>query len=479
VSLPPEVEELDPGEAASPPGGRKGGAGWRHRDLTQGSLVTALLVLALPLIASGVLGGAIFQLFDLTFVSRLGEQAIAAVVITNQTVRQVSLMIVMGASFATQSLISRAIGSDDIERAEHVAGQSISLGIGLALTVAVVGGGFPETLFSLAGPDPSFYATGVPYLRLVFLLHFGVIGTMLFAAILGGAGDTTTPLLVQTVQFTVAIAAEWILIFGNLGAPSFGIRGAALGLACGQVVAMGLGAAVLFRGHARVHLRRRHLVPDLPVMGEILRIAAPSALQMIGGVAMTFVFMRLAGTFGEQVQTAYAIGLRLGMVVPMVCFPMATACATLVGQAIGAGDVRRAWRAIGVGVAVHATIMWGFAAAMFWFRAEILGFFSDDPEVIRIGSEYLVYSAGGFLFLAFYFVFFRSLQGAGDFVVPMAITLTNTLLVTIPLGTFLVRATSLGPSGIWTAQLVGAVVATTATGIWLATGRWTRRAAHS
>jgi putative MATE family efflux protein len=479
VSPSPEPGERETDEAAPPASRHPAPSGWRHRDLTQGSLVSSLLVLALPLIASGVLGGAVFQIFDLTFVSRLGEEAIAAVVITNQTVRQVSLMIVMGASFATQSLISRAIGNDDLERAEHVAGQSISLGIGLGILVALVGGLFPETLFSLAGPNESFYATGVPYLRLVFLLHFGVIGTLLFGAILGGAGDTTTPLLVQVVQFSVAIAAEWVLIFGNLGAPAFGVQGAALGIACGQLVAMGLGVAVLFRGHSRVHLRRRHLVPDLPVMGEILRIAGPSALQMIGGVAMTFAFIRLAGTFGEQVQTAYAIGLRLGMIVPMVCFPIATACATLVGQAIGAGDVPRAWRAIGVGIAVHAGIMWSFAAGMFWFRVQILGFFSDDPEVIRIGSEYLVYSSAAFIFLALYFVFFRSLQGAGEFLVPMAITLTNSLLVAIPLGIFLVRATSLGPSGIWIAQLVSAIVATTATGIWLASGRWTRRAAHS
>jgi putative MATE family efflux protein len=457
----------------SPPGG------WRHRDLTRGGLFGSLLVLALPLVASGVLGGAVYQLFDLTFLSRLGEDSIAAVVITNQTVRQLSLMLVMGTGFATQSLIARAVGSGDIERAEHVAGQSIALGIGYGVFAALLGGLFPAELFALAGPDEAFYGAGVPYLRLVFLLHFGVIGTLLFGSILGGAGDTTTPLLVQVVQFTVAIAAEWVLIFGNLGAPELGVKGVALGVACGQLVAMGLGISVLFQGRSRVHLRRRHLVPDLPVMGQILRIAAPSAVQMIGGVAMTFAFFRLAGGFGEHVQTAYAIGLRLGMVVPMVCFPMATACSTLVGQAVGARDVRRAWRAIGAGLVVHAGVMWIFAAAIFWFRVPILRFFSDDPEVIRIGAEYLAYSAGSFFFMAFYFVFFRSLQGAGDFFVPMAITLVNSLVITIPLGFFLSQHTALGPTGIWTAQLVSSGLATTATGAWLAAGRWTRRAAHS
>lgn len=452
---------------------------WRNRDLTRDGLVGSLLVLALPLVASGVLGGVVFQLTDLTFVSRLGEQAISAVVMTNQGVRQVAFMFVMGASFATQSLIARAVGSGNVERGEHVAGQSLCLGMMFAAGVGVLGGLFPEFLFSLAGPDPVFYALGVPYLQLVFLLFSGVVASMLFGAILGGAGDTTTPLLVQMAQFPVAIAAEYLLIFGHAGLPALGVRGVAVGVACGHVVVISLGLWVLFRGRSRVHLRLRHLVPDRPVMREIARLAAPSALQMIGGVAVAFAFFRMAGGFGEQVQSAYAIGLRLGMVIPMVCFPMATACATLVGQAIGAGDVPRAWRAIGTGVLVLGSIMWPMAVGIFWFRVEILDFFSDSPQVIAIGSEYLAYTSGSVFFWAFQFVFMRSLQGAGDFVVPMLLSLGNSLLLTIPVGYALAYHTQLGPTGLWISAMASSGVSAVASGLWLSTGRWTRRASHS
>jgi putative MATE family efflux protein len=449
-----------------------------HRDLTQGRLLPALLRLALPLVASGVLGGVFFQLCDLLFLSRLGEAAVAAVVITNQTVRQIAFMLVMGASFATQSLVARAIGAGESERAAQVAGQSLALGAAFSLCTALLGLLFPEWLFSLAGPDASFYADGVPYVRWVFLLHVGVVSSMLFGAILGGAGDTLTPLLVQAVQFPVAIAAEWLLIFGHAGFPALGVRGVALGIAAGQAVAMALAAAVLFRGNARVHLRLRHLRPDPHAMAQILRIAAPSALQMLGGVATSFAFIRLAGGFGESVQAAYAIGLRLGMVVPMICFPLAGAVSTLVAQALGAGKPRRAWAAIGVGLLVHGSLMGLFAAGLALFRNEIMTFFSDDPEVIAIGAEYLLYTAGSFAFYAFYFVFLRALQGAGDFLVPMCITLGNVALITIPLGHAL-SATPLGPTGIWIATLVGAGTGTAGTGIWLATGRFARRTPHS
>jgi putative MATE family efflux protein len=452
--------------------------GWRQRDHTRGSLFVSLLVLALPLLASGVLG-VVFQLVDLTFLSRLGEAPMAAVIIVNQTLRQLLMLLVIGGSFGSQALIAQAVGEGRIERAEQVAGQLVLLGAAFASLVALAGLLFPELLFSLPGPDPSFYAHGIPYLRLLYLLSFGLVGTQFFVAILTGAGDTTTPFLVILAQVAVGIFAEWVLIFGNLGAPALGVRGAALGIASGQIVAMAIGLSVLFRGRARVHLRSRHLVPNPALMREILMLSWPPAIQLGAAVVMTFAFVRLAGTFGESVQAAYAIGLRLGMIAPMVCFPLATAGATLVGQALGSGNARRAWRAIGVALMVHGAVMWSLALGVFLFRSEILGLFSDDPEVIEVGAEYLLYLSGVFAVWAFYFVFMRALHGAGDMLVPMLISLASTFLVSIPLAAFLSLGTDLGRQGLWIAFLATNVFATLAMGLRVATGRWSRRAAHS
>jgi putative MATE family efflux protein len=426
------------------------------------------------MLVSGLAGGVVFQLVELTFLSRLGDEPMAAVIIVNQSLRQILFMLVMGASFGTQALVAHGVGEGRTDAAEHVAGQSVLLGVLFSAAVAVVGGLFPETLFALPRPDASFAAYGVPYLQLTFLFGFGVVGTLLFQGILAGAGDTATPLLVTLVQVAVAIAAEWLLIFGHWGLPALGVRGAAIGIACGQGVALALALAVLFRGTSRVHLRRRHLRPDPPAMRRIAALSWPPALQLVGGLVTNIWFLRLAGELGPAVQKALAIGLRLGMIVPAVCFPIASACATLVGQALGAGDVRRAWRTVGVGILVHGSLMWSFAAGILLFRVEILSFFSDDAEVIRIGAEYLLYASGAFTLWAFFFVFMRALQGAGDVIPPMVVSLGTTFGITIPLSTLL--AARMGPTGIWTAFLLSSAISTLGTGLWLATGRWTRRA---
>lgn len=461
-------------EQASRPGGA---GGWRDRDHTRGSPIVSLFVLAVPMLASSGLVVA-FQLVDLSFLARLGEEPMTAVIMVNQTLRQFAMMLVMGIAFGTQALIARAVGEGDIDHAEHVAGQVVVVGACLAALVATAGLLGAEFLFSLPGPDQSFYAYGVPYLRLIYLFSFGMMGVQLFSAILGGAGDTTTPLFVMALQISVAVVTEWTLIFGNLGAPALGVKGVALGIAAGQITAMSVGMGLLFRGRSRVHLRRRHLVPDPTVLKQVLKLSWPPAVQMATGVAMTLTYLRLAGRFGETVQTAYAVGLRIGMIVPMIGFPLAGAAATLVGQALGAGNLPRAWRAIRVGLLVHGSIMWTFAGVLLLFRERIMGLLSSDPEVIAVGAEYLLFLAGAFLAWAFYFVFLRSLQGAGDMLVPMAISLGSTLFA-IPLAVFLSLHTDLGRLGLWTAFLTTSWLSTIATGLRVASGRWTRRAAQS
>ena len=450
---------------------------WRDRDHTRGNLLGSLLVLALPLLATNLAGAIMYQIVDLAFLSRLGDAAMAAVIIVNQTIWQVVLMIMMGATFGTQALVASAVGAGDAARAERTAAQSLLVGAGFAIVVALAGALFAEELFSATGADASFASFGVPYVRVQLLLAFGLIGAMLFRAILTGAGDTTTGLLVTLAQTPIALAIEWALMFGRLGLPALGVRGAAIGVAVGQIFALAVGMWVLFRGRSRVRLEIGALRPDRRLLAKILRLSWAPALQMLGMVLTTFVYLRLTRQFGGAVQAAYSIGLRVGMIVPLISFPLASASATQVGQALGAGDVRRAWRAVGTGILVHGAVLWTAAAALVLFRVEILTAVSGDPEVVRVGSQYLLFLGGSFAIMGVQLVVMRCLQGAGDFYVPMLISLGGTLLISLPLAVLSVRATTLGPNGLWAANLVAGAATAIASLAWLGSGRWTARAA--
>jgi Na+-driven multidrug efflux pump len=189
---------------------------------------------------------------------------------------------------------------------------------------------------------------------------------------------------------------------------------------------------------------------------------------------MVIFFMTLSGRLGGKVQAAYTIGLRIEMLAIMVAFPIANACATLVGQNLGAGDTRRAWRAVLVSSAVELAVLWPGAALLMLQRDLFVGWFTTDPEVARMASEYLFYSSIGLLFYGFYFVAFRTLQAAGDMNTPMIISVGVAVLVGVPLGFGLANFTELGATGMWIANLAYATLNSLLMVGWLLTGRWAR-----
>ena len=451
--------------------------GWwaqlRERDHTQGRLWVSLLVLAAPLLATS-LSGAAFQLLDLKFISAIGEEAVTAVVVTNQSFRQIVMILLMGASFGAQGLISRLTGEGRLEDAEHMAGQILTTGFVVSIAVAAAGLLYGREMLDAMNVSPKIQQLALPYLHWSFAMSFGWIFVALFSAILNGAGDSTTPMLITLLHTATSLLAEWLLIYGHTPVAPFRIESVAAGQAAGQFLGVAVALGVLFQGASRVHVRRRHLVPDLGALRILASQAWAPALQMVGPFAVTAYFLRLSGEFSAQAQTAYSIGLRISMIGPMIAFPLAGACATLVGQNLGAGDVQRAWRSMWVSLSAHASILIGIAVALFHYRVGLVEWFASDPEVIALGSELVAYQAGAFLAWAFYFVFFRTLQGAGDVFVPMVMATANSLLVTLPLGWYLATQSSLGPTGLFQATLVGAFSVTLPLGAYVASGRWVK-----
>lgn len=452
--------------------------GWlerlRGRDHTRGSLYKSLFVLSIPLVATSLFGGVIYQMGDLKLISSLGTDAMTAVIVTNQTIRQAFVMLVMGASFGAQGMVARAIGSGNQDAADHVAGQVILLGGLLSLVMALLGALFPREILGAMNVSPEVLEVGIPYVQIVMILNFGMIFVFLTNSLLTGAGDTTTPFMVAVVQSIVSLGAEYVLIHGAAGLPQLGIAGAALGAVIGQMVSTVIVWATILRGRTRIHLRMRHFRPDPRVLRSIIAQSWPPAIQMVAGFLVTIYFVRLMGSFGDSAQAAYSIGLRLGMVAPMIAFPLAGAIATLVGQNLGAGDRKRTWRALWSGVSVHASLMISMALALFFYRVPFLEAFTSDPAVIELGDEMLFYQSLTFVSLAFYFPFFRALQGAGDVMFAMASSVANALF-NLALGTYLAEGLGYGPTGIFISGLASAALVTTVLALYIMTGRWTRR----
>lgn len=446
----------------------------RERDHTRAGLLGSIFVLALPSMLTGIFGQGLFQLVELRFLGQLGANAVAAAGAGNQILRQAFFLPIFGVSIAVQMWIALKVGQGRLEEAERAAGQSFVVGAVLGVA-ALIAGVFVEPLMNFVSQDPDVVALGTVYMRITFFTLSAVIATQLFSSVLMGAGESTTPMLITLLTTPLTIAPQWILTFGGFGIAPMGIAGIALGTAVGGLLGTALSLFVLFRGHCRVRLRARHVIPNAAALRELLSFSWQPTTHFLARSLMIMLFMWLAGRLGGSVQAAFTIGLRIEIMAAMVAFPVASACATLVGQNLGARDLPRAWRAIAVSMAAVTAVMLPMSTGLLLFRHEFVLWFTDDPAVAAMAAEYLFFVAILLMFYGVYFVSLRTLQAAGDMNTPMMISVSVALMVGAPLGFGLALYSELGPTGMWIANLCNGALNSTLMVTWLLMGRWTRR----
>jgi putative MATE family efflux protein len=450
----------------------------RDRDHTQGDLLTSVMALSLPSILASLAGAGSMQLGEMWITGQLGTDALAAANSASQTFRQLTMLFLMGLQTATQMFIARMVGAAQRGQAEHVAGQALVAGIAFWVLAAIGSLAFVDPLARLMSPDPNVVAGIAVFAHITFAMLIGPIAIQIGASVLAGAGDATTPMLANFVSAAVMLVAQWALAFGELGMPRLGLAGIALGAGVGSLAGGAMILFALLRGEGRVRLRRAHFRPDRAVLRRLLASSWQPSLHMLARTGILMFFTIFAGRLGPEVVAAYGIGVRVEMVAIMIAFPISNACATLVGQNLGAGRVERVWPSVRMSFIATCAALWPFAAALLLWRADFVALFTDDPTVAALAIEYLAYTAVLLLFYGLYFVAFRTLQAAGDMLTPMFISVGAAFGAGIPLAFVLSTRLDYGPTGMWIANLVYAAINAGLMLAWLARGKWLRARAE-
>lgn len=444
-----------------------------NNNLTQGSLLKGLLRLTTPMLISTVLQDA-QSLIDLFWVGRLGSTSVAAVAMSGAILMMVS-PIVMGAATGTVALVSRSMGAGRRDETSELAGQSLTLAVVVGGAMAVVGWAFARTLCRLMGAEPEVMQQGSAYLEIIFLGNFTMCLLLIGNSILQAVGNAIIPMCTMVLANVLNIILDPIFIYGLCGLPRMGVQGAALATVAAQLVAAGAVVRVLVNGAAgvRVHGNQWHL--RIASTWRILRIGIPSSGQIFSRTLAALVLMRIVVSGGTAAIAAYGIGLRFHTIILMPAFVLGNTTATMVGQNLGAGKPGRAMRVAWLATGIDMAIMAISAVVIAIFAPKMIGFFTSVPAVVDIGAAYLRTVSPFYIFIALGIVLGRALQGAGDTVPPMILTVISLWGLQVPLAIVFSRSWQPATQGIWWAIAIAIVVHGLMVMIWFQTGRWKRK----
>ncbi|RPE77233.1 MATE family efflux transporter [Vulcaniibacterium tengchongense] len=439
-------------------------------DYTRIPLRRAVFLLAVPMVLELVLEST-FAIVDIYFVGKLGASAVATVGLT-ETFLYLLYSVAMGFAMAVTAVVARRIGEHQREEAAISAVQAIFLALLASVPFAVAGIVWAQDLLRLMGGDAWVVEHGYRYMQ--WMLGSNAVIMLLFVinAIFRGAGDAAIAMRVLFVANGLNIVLDPILIFGFGPIPAMGVEGAAIATVIGRSVGVLMQLWVLFRGSQHLRVSRAQIAWHGAILLNILRTSLGGIGQTLVATTSWIFLMRILAAIGSEAVAGATITIRIMMFTLMPAWGMSNAAATLVGQNLGAGEPGRAeasvWR-IGWYNMVFTVAV---SLAFFFFSRPLIGLFSQDPQVVAVGAEWLRILSYSYFVYGWWMVAVQAFNGAGDTVTPTKINLVFFWLIQIPLSYALATLLGWQHSGVFW----GVFVSETSVGLftlWLFTrGKW-------
>ncbi len=358
-------------------------------------------------------------------------------------------------SAGTVAVVARAVGEGDREKARRSAGAALALGLWLGLAVGAAVAGFAPRLVSLYRPEPGIAALARDFAGTVGLalplLFVGFAGT----TVLRAAGDTRTPMYVAILTNVVNVFGNYVLIFGKLGAPELGVRGAAIATGTAWAVEAVLIVAVLLSRRGALSLSPRDvLLPSLERLRAIARVTGPATLEAVvfhGGFQL---FVGIVASLGGGAMAAQqaCVSIESFSFLPAEAFGIAAA--TIVGQKLGAGRPEEARAGARVAALLGVLLLSTLGVVYLVLAGPLVALFLDDPAVRGLARTSLRIGALEQPTLAAAVALAHALRGAGDTRSPLVVTLAGVWVVRLGLSYGLAIGLGLGLPGIWMATAV-------------------------
>ncbi len=419
--------------------------------IVSGNLRSALFSLALPMMF-GNLAQNLFNLTDMYFVGRLGSLAIASVGMAGVVIMGMMVLII-GLATATRAMVSRYIGASDMENAHRAVVGSILFGLFFSAIIAIGGALFGKIVLILMGAKGELLNNAFGYLLIMMLGGFSMVMLFIANATLQGAGDAKTAMKITITAVILNIILDPLFIFGIGPFPRWGINGAAFATVFARFLGASIGFIVLIRGVKAFRLHLRNFHTDFSMMKRFLHIGVPGGGQVLLNNLMGFIMMRIAAGFGVAVTAAYTIGIRLNMLALLPGFALGGGSATIVGQNLGAGNIKRAQKGAFIAMQFYEMYIIPIGILYYIFAPQIVSLFTNDAQTIMLAAVYLRTISLFYPIFAIGTVLMRAVNGAGKTIPSFVAMFVALYIFQLPVALFL--APRIGPYAIWWAIAVG------------------------
>lgn len=355
-----------------------------EKNLTTGSVLKTIIYFALPYLLSYFLQ-TLYGMADLYITGQFnGVDSITAVSNGSQVMHMLTVIIV-GLAMGTTVIIGKAIGGNKLDNAGRAIGNTITLFMGIAIVMTIVFLIAAKLIVLLIGVPQEAVAGTVRYLIICFIGIPFITAYNIISSIFRGLGDSKSPMYFIGISCLTNITLDYVFI----GLCDLGPSGAALGTILSQTFSVIVAFISIRKRKTGIKLVKEDFIPDRKVLGEILKVGIPVAVQD-GCIQVAFIIITVIANH-RGLDDAAAVGIVEKMISAIFIIPssMLATVSALSAQNIGAGKYDRAAKTLKYATMITSVYGVFMAVIMQVLAAPLLALFTKDAAVVVLGTQYM------------------------------------------------------------------------------------------
>ncbi len=401
-----------------------------------------LISMSIPMMLS-MLVQALYNVVDSVFVARISEAQFELTAVSTAFPIQ-NLMIAFGTGIGVgfTTLISKSLGEGNSKRAARAGAQGMLIEAVVALIFTFVGLFGVRAFMESQTSNHQIIDFGVEYLSICCTFCFGLFIQISFEKLLQSTGKTLQSMLAQAIGAIINIILDPILIFGLLGAPEMGIKGAAVATVIGQMCSAVVAVSFHFGMNKELRLKFSDFKLHKKLLIKILLVGLPSSLMVAIGSVMNYCINRILFSIeavGEMATTVFGVYFKLQSFLIMPVVGLNNGMVPIVAFNFGAKSKERIMKTIIASVIIAVCIML-CGICVFQFAPEaLLQLFGAEDEMMEMGITALRTISLCFVFAGFCIVVSSVFQALGNGIISMLISFVRQIIVLVPVAFLFAR----------------------------------------
>lgn len=390
-----------------------------------------LFSMSVPMMLSMIVQS-IYNIVDSMFVAHINENALTALSLVFPF--QIFMIgISVGTGVGVNALLSRSLGEKNQKNADLAAKNGIFLAVVFSIVFAIVGILFGKQFILAQTSDPQIVKYSLEYLNVITIFSFGTFMQMMFERLLQATGKTVLSMITQIFGAVTNLILDPIMIFGLLGFPALGVKGAAIATVIGQSLAGLLALYFNIKKNDDINISLKGFKPDFRIIKTIFSVGFPSILMQTIGSFLTYFINKFLISFTPTAVSVYGIYFRLQSFVFMPVFGLNNGMVPIIAYNYGARNKKRILDTIKLSIITAVLIMLTGLAIFQTIPAQLLALFDASEEMLAIGVPALRIISLSFIFAGFSIICGSVFQALGNGFLSLIISITRQLIFILPL----------------------------------------------